>query len=94
MEANRKVIPPEKTWVAEYAKAIGMSLAEAGKYYDHHQGRGWKLKTGKMVDWQACMRTWKANIDEGQFQPPPKPPPDSQNGRRPLPKASEVAEVR
>lgn len=33
----------------------------AQKFYDYYEARGWKLKTGVMKDWKACVRTWEGN---------------------------------
>lgn len=33
----------------------------AQKFYDYYEARGWKLKTGIMKDWKACVRTWEGN---------------------------------
>lgn len=33
----------------------------AEKFYDYYEARGWKLKTGIMKDWKACVRTWEGN---------------------------------
>lgn len=33
----------------------------AEKFYDYYEARGWKLKTGVMKDWKACVRTWEGN---------------------------------
>lgn len=31
------------------------------KFYDYYEARGWKLKSGAMKDWKACVRTWEGN---------------------------------
>lgn len=31
------------------------------KFYDYYEARGWKLKTGAIKDWKACVRTWEGN---------------------------------
>ena len=33
----------------------------AAAFFDHHQARGWNLRTGKMKDWKAAVRTWCRN---------------------------------
>lgn len=33
----------------------------AQKFYDYYEARGWKLKTGAIKDWKACVRTWEGN---------------------------------
>lgn len=62
---RRSIVPPEIAWVEEYAASRGKEKTEAQTFHDHHTARGWKLKTGLMVDWEAAWRTWEKTI--GKF---------------------------
>lgn len=33
----------------------------AENFFDYYEARGWKLKTGIIKDWKACVRTWEKN---------------------------------
>lgn len=39
------------------------------KFYDYYEARGWKLKTGAIKDWKACVRTWEGNDFNSITQP-------------------------
>lgn len=39
------------------------------KFYDYYETRGWKLKTGAIKDWKACVRTWEGNDFNSITQP-------------------------
>ena len=30
-------------------------------FFDYYEARGWKLKSGAIKDWKACVRTWEKN---------------------------------
>jgi len=60
---KKNIIPPEIEWVREYAKENFPQL-DAEEFMSHYGARGWKLKTTKMVDWQASVTTWKKNYEK------------------------------
>ena len=58
----RNVVPPQKIWVWNYTRQYHWSKEECGKFYDHHEARGWILSNSKKArDWQAMARTWESN---------------------------------
>jgi uncharacterized protein YdaU (DUF1376 family) len=64
-----KFIRPKPNEVEEYAQQIGFSL-DGNHFCDYYEARGWKLSTGPMKDWKACVRTWKRNRKEDkEFKP-------------------------
>ena len=40
---------------------------DALAFLDHHEARGWKLKTGPMKSWRAAVSTWARNAHAGTF---------------------------
>lgn len=40
---------------------------EAGKFIDHYIANGWKQAKKPIVDWQAAVRNWIRNAQEGAF---------------------------
>ena len=58
---KKRFIPPTPEEVSEYSKSIDFNL-DGDHFCDYYQARGWKYKTGQpVVDWKACVRTWKKN---------------------------------
>lgn len=61
---------PEIAELCVYGSTIGLTTQDCQDFYDHHQARGWKYKSGlPMCDWKAALRTWKRN--QGRFFPAP-----------------------
>lgn len=50
-------IPPSLEEVQEYCREI-RSTVDAHKFFDHYNGRDWKVGTQKMTDWKATLRNW------------------------------------
>ena len=57
--------PPTATEVAAYCTEKGYKL-DADYFVDYYSARGWKLKTGPVSDWRACVRTWVRNDKKRQ----------------------------
>lgn len=68
---GKRFVPPKLSEVAEFFSGLRhrtpKALAEA--FCDHHEARGWKLKTGVMKNWQAAARTWHRN--DAKYNPAP-----------------------
>jgi FMN phosphatase YigB (HAD superfamily) len=41
--------------------AVKVGVTDPEVFYDHHQTYGWKGKKGRIVDFEAALRTWKRN---------------------------------
>jgi hypothetical protein len=52
-------IPPDPLDALNYGQKIGLTEDAVNGFMDYHQAAGWRLKSGKMKDWQAALRTWK-----------------------------------
>lgn len=64
----RGFIPPTMEEIKAYARERHVNTLEVCEAFrDHHQARGWKLRTGPMVDWKAAFDTWHRN--EIKFNP-------------------------
>ena len=57
---TRKIIPPEVEWVKAYCEERKNGI-DAQRFCDYYEARDWKLKNGKMKDWQAAVRCWEGN---------------------------------
>ena len=56
----RNIIPPTLDMVRTYCEERRNGI-DAERFCNYYEARGWKLKTGKMRDWQAAVRTWEGN---------------------------------
>lgn len=72
---DKNIIPPTEDMVRKYCEERGNGI-DAESFCDYYQTRGWMLKTGKMKDWQAAVRTWEKN---NGFKAKPKPKQIAQN---------------
>lgn len=54
--ANKPTIEEIKLYCEERKNNIS-----AESFFDYYETRGWKLKTGSIKDWKACVRTWEKN---------------------------------
>ena len=54
--ANKPTIEEIKLYCDERKNNIS-----AESFFDYYETRGWKLKTGSIKDWKACVRTWEKN---------------------------------
>lgn len=77
MKASR-FTPPTLEQAQAYCAAINMDTAEAQRFMDHHEARGWMLGRVKMKNWQAAMRTWKSNAERFAPRQVAKPANDGQ----------------
>ncbi len=60
VSTHRRFTPPTLPEVQAYCAERGNSI-DAAYWVDYYQTRGWKLKSGPMVDWKAAIRTWEKN---------------------------------
>lgn len=62
---ERRLSPPTREQVREYAEEIELSDNEADAFLDHFTANGWKVG-GKapMKDWKAALRNWKRRSNE------------------------------
>ena len=53
-----------------YAAKIGLPAVEINKFFNHYEANGWRVNGGhkKMEQWQASMRNWKINWEEGRYR--------------------------
>lgn len=59
---NTKVFkPPTIEEVQAYNDERGSYWVKPEQFVDYYEARGWMLKTGKMKDWKAALRTWERN---------------------------------
>ena len=56
----RNIIPPKMEWVKEYCEERKNGI-DPQRFCDYYDARDWKLKNGKMKDWQAAIRYWEGN---------------------------------
>ena len=54
----RSIIPPTVDMVDAYCAERGNGIS-GQKFVDWYAVRGWMVGKGKMVDWQAAIRTWE-----------------------------------
>lgn len=66
---RKQIPPPHADWVA-YGVEIGLSAAEARSSFDYWESVGWKRRTGRVQDWQATLRTRKAQLDSNNGKSP------------------------
>lgn len=45
--------------VKAYARANALNDVSPQRFYDYYAARGWRLKDGPVMDWQALMRSWQ-----------------------------------
>lgn len=55
-----KTIPPSPADVTRYSASIGYPL-DGQAWCDCYAQKGWVVGKTKMKDWQAAVRSWKAN---------------------------------
>lgn len=63
----KRFVKPKVGQIQAYMEKSGLenSQAEAEKFIDHYQSNGWKVGKNPMKDWQATVRTWTRNHNEG-----------------------------
>ncbi len=71
---KRKRRPLSLTECLAYAKTIGISALDAEAFFDSQESGGWTRAGKALKDWQASLRTWKAN----RWLPSQKQPSNSQ----------------
>lgn len=57
---DRKKVPPTPEQVTAYSASIGYPM-NGQAWCDSYEVKGWKVGKERMKDWQAAVRTWKAN---------------------------------
>lgn len=55
---ERKTIPPKIEWVTCYCSERSNNI-DPKNFFDFYESKGWKVGKTKMIDWQACIRTWE-----------------------------------
>jgi hypothetical protein len=60
-------VPPTVEDVAAYVAEINAGI-DPSHFVDHYTARDWVLNNGrKVVDWKACVRTWRKNDADRRF---------------------------
>ena len=59
--ARSTFVPPTVEDVKAYCDERGSYWVDPEQFVDYYEARGWMLKTGKMKDWKAAIRTWERN---------------------------------
>ena len=57
--------PPTPQEVSAYGNSIGFKI-NGQQFCDFYESKGWMVGKNQMQDWQATVRTWKANREEKQ----------------------------
>lgn len=60
---GKRFVPPTLEEVEAYCKERANGI-DAHKFINYYETRGWKLKSGKMKNWKAAVRTWEGNQKE------------------------------
>lgn len=60
---GNKFQPPTPQEAEDYARHLDFEL-DGEKFVAHYQKTGWKIKGQPVIDWQACVVTWKKNNRE------------------------------
>ena len=70
---KEKAIPETVETVIEEFRSKGKGEAEARKFFHHHSGNDWKLRSGrKMRDWRKAVETWiRIGEENGWTTPEP-----------------------
>ena len=55
----RVFVKPTSEEMESYAQEINLPVSECSRFFDYHEARGWRLKTGPMKCWRSAMRTWR-----------------------------------
>jgi len=61
--------PPSLDECVAYGSELALPEAQCAQFHDYHTSKGWLVGKAPMKSWQAAMRTWKRNYDEGLFRP-------------------------
>ena len=56
--------------VRAYMAKLGVQTFTAERFMDWHEARGWRLKSGPVTDWRACVRAWARRDGEQQAKAP------------------------
>ena len=64
-------VKPTMEELALECKRLNLAPEEAQAFHDHHEARGWKLKTGPMKSWPAALGTWARFQRNGTFSGTP-----------------------
>lgn len=54
---RKKDVPSDVEEAREYARHMGYTDFDVDSWYDFNVSRGWKMKSGAIKDWKACLRT-------------------------------------
>lgn len=55
--------------VKAYARANALDGVSPQRFYDYYAARGWRLRDGPIINWQALMRSWQLNGVSGGKRP-------------------------
>ena len=52
--------PPKKEQILEYCRSHGLSV-DPQRFFNYYEARGWRLPSGPVKNWQACLESWEGN---------------------------------
>ena len=55
---TKRFVKPTPQEVTDYGKTIDYVI-DGEAFFDFYESKGWKIGKSPMVDWKACVRTWK-----------------------------------
>jgi len=56
-------VPPSIEQVNEYGHSLNPPFADAAKFVNFYESKGWKVGKNPMKNWKAAVRTWQSNTD-------------------------------
>lgn len=56
--ARHRFVKPTVDEIRAYCEERGNGI-DAEQFWDFYESKGWKVGTGAMKDWKACVRTWE-----------------------------------
>ena len=59
-ERSKEKIPPSIEEVEAYCQERNNGI-NPQHFFDYQEARGWRLKSGPIKSWKACIRTWERN---------------------------------
>ncbi len=64
--SKKKFTKPTVDQVCDYCKTRNNKV-DPQTFIDFYEAKGWMIGTGKMKDWQACVRTWEKRDNSPQL---------------------------
>jgi hypothetical protein len=67
---NKRFISPTVSEVSDYFSERGADPAEAERFVDFYESKGWLVGKAKMKCWKSAVRNWiRSNKQSGNAQP-------------------------